>query len=317
MKTCLCLTGIIVLATTSLMGQAPDARRVYQVRGEITPLPAGSGLLTVELSGNEGMAESAMVSSDGSFEIRSAESGPHELRVVGPGGVVIHQETVVIAGSNQVLSIRLPQSSRVSSTADSTVSVHQLAHKVPPQARKAFDKGEQAESKGDHQLAAEMFRQAVSIDPEFADAFNELGAVDVAQGDLARAIEDFQRAIDVAPEHRLALANMSIVLAKMRRFAEAADVARRALRVMPGSGTIRYVLATSQLFVSGDNDEVLDNLERSAGEIPLAHLLAAELLVRRGRRDDAVHHVEEYLRAVPADDKERDRAEAMLIELRP
>ena len=78
---------------------------------------------------------------------------------------------------------------------------------------------------------------------------------------------------------------------------------------------MHYVLATSLLFTHGDTDEVLDNLERSASEVPLAHLIAAELLVRRDKRDQAIRHVEEYLKAVPADDKERGRAQAMLAQL--
>jgi len=316
MKTCLRLTGIGVLIVTALFGQGSDGRRGFQVRGELSPLPPGSGMLTVELSTRDGAAtESAMVNADGTFEFRSAEPGAHELRVMSTGGMVLHQQTVLIS-SNQPISVHLPQAAAPTSPANATVSAQQLGHKVPAQARKAYDKAEQAESKGDNEQALELFRQSVSLDPEFADGFNELGAVEAGTGDLQQAVEDFQKAINVAPDHRLALANLSIVLAKLQRFDEAVLVSRRALRLMPASGTMRYVLATSLLFASGDSDEVLDNLERATSEIPLAHLLSAELLVRRGKRDEAIHHVEEYLSVVPADDKERNRAEAMLTELK-
>jgi tetratricopeptide (TPR) repeat protein len=321
MRTSLRFAGIAALAAAAALGQGSDLRRGYPIRGDILPLPAGAGLMTIELSANDnGIPDSALVNADGSFEFRSVSPGPHELRVISTGGVVIHRETVVVNGPGQWLSIRVPQSFNASGTTshstDSTVSMRQLAHKVPPQARKAFEKGAEAERKGNHQQAAELFRQAVSLDPGFADAFNELGAVEALQGDLAQAIDDFQRAIDLVPDHRLALANLSIVLARARKFPEAADVARRALRVMPEAGSIRYVLAASLLLTSGDSDEVLDNLERSTTEVPVAHLLAAELLARRGRRDEAVQHVEQYLRVAPADDKQRGRAEAMLAQLK-
>src|SRR5262249_52450309 len=142
-------------------------------------------------------------------------------------------------------------------------------------------------------------------------------ALDAARGNLEQAVVDYQKAIDAVPEHRLALSNLSIVLAKLRRFDEAATVARRALQFAPSSGPLRYVLATSMLFTKGDSGDVLDNLERSASDVPIAHLVAAELLVRRGKRIEAIHHVEDFLRSVPADDKHRDRAQAMLAELRP
>jgi tetratricopeptide (TPR) repeat protein len=318
MKTSLHLAGIGVLTAAVVLAQGADACRDSRIRGEISPVPAGAGMLTVELSGNDaGPTATAVVNGDGSFEVRSAQPGAQVLRLVGAGGAVLHQETVVVSCGNQSLVIRPHESAQANRSADGTISVQQLAHKVPAQARKAFDKGEQAETKGDHQAAMEMFRQAVTIDPGFADAFNELGAVEASQGDLAQAIDDFQKAIDAVPDHKLALANLSIVLAKARRFDEAVGVARRALKVMPESGTVRYVLATSLLFTDGDTDEVLDNLERASGDVPLAHLLVAQLLVRRDKRDEAIRHVEEYLRLAPADDKERSRAEAMLTELQP
>jgi len=313
MKTC--VTGISLLIAAAMFGQTPDGRRGVQVRGELSPVPPGT--LTVELSSNDGAsAESAVVNSDGSFEFRSAQPGPHELRVMSPGGMVLHKETVLISGINQPISIRLTQPSAPASPANGTISAQQLGHKVPVGARKAYDKAEQSEMKGDHQQALALFREAVALDPEFADAFNELGAVEVGTGDLDQAIEHFQKAIDVAPDHRLALANLSIALAKAERYGEAAVVARQALRFMPTSGTIHYVLGTSLLFASGDSDEVLDNLEKATSEIPLAYLLSAELLMRRGKRDEAIQHVEQYLRIVPDDDSQRSRAEAMLTELK-
>jgi hypothetical protein len=85
---------------------------------------------------------------------------------------------------------------------------------------------------------------------------------------------------------------------------------------MPASGRLRFVLATCLLLTKGDSDEVLENLERSAGEIPRAHLVAARVLMQRGKNAEALRHVEDYLRVVPADDQERDRAMSMLAELR-
>jgi tetratricopeptide (TPR) repeat protein len=315
MKTYLRLMGGIgVLTVGAAMGLGSDTR--CPVNGEITPAGAGVGSLTVELSPTgQGPAESVLVNQAGTFEMRSVEPGMYELRVFGAGGTVVHQENVIISCGHGSLSVRIPEYQSTSRPGDS-ISVRQLMHKVPPPARKAFEKGQQAETKGNHEQAQELFRQAVSIDPEFADAYNELGASEAAQGDFPRAIGSFQSAIDIVPDHRLALSNLCIVLAKSRKFDEAAAAARRALRYVPTNGTVRYILATSLLFMNGDSEEVLDNLERSSGDIPFAHLLAAEILARRGKRSEAARHVEDYLKVVPADDKHRSRAEAMLADLR-
>src|SRR5205823_144387 len=151
----------------------------------------------------------ARVDPDGRFELRAVPPGSYELRVVTAGGAVVHQEMVMLTGSTQSVSIRLSDSAPSNRSANGTVSMRQLSHKVPPSARKAYEKGEQAESKGKFQDAAAFYRQAVSIDPEYADAFNELGAIEAKQGDLPHALEAFQKAVEVVPDHGLALSNVS------------------------------------------------------------------------------------------------------------
>jgi len=319
MKACFHAVVLGVLGLCGALAQAPDQNNSYRVRGEISPVTAGMGSLTIELTASGGgPTERASPTGDGTFEIHVAKPGAYEFRLTGAGGAVLHQETVLVAGPNATLSIRLAEApASTGSAAGGTVSLRQLAHKVPPQARKAFDKAEQAKGKGRHQQAAELFRQATSIDPEYADAFSELGAEESAQGNLAQAAEDFQKAIELVPDHAVALCNLSIVLAKMKRYDEASVTARRALQYMPGSGRLRFVLATSLLLAKGDSDEVLENLERSTSEVPRAHLVAARLRMGRGRRTDALQHVEDFLRVAPAGDQDRGKAQSMLAELRP
>jgi tetratricopeptide (TPR) repeat protein len=314
------VVGIGMLAAAAAIGQGAigqgsDSR--CPVNGEISPAGPGVGSLTAELSPvGQGPTETAMVSGGGNFEIRSLAAGLYTLRILGAGGRILHEESVIVSCSRGSFTIRIPEPQSESHSRDSSISVQQLLHKVPPQARKAFEKGKQAQAKGNHQQAEELFRQAIAIDPKFADAYNDLGASQAELGDLPASIESFQKAIDIVPEHRVALANLCIALAKTRRYDEASAAARRALQFTPESSTLRYILATSLLLVKGESEEVLFNFERSADEVPLAHLMAAEILARRGKRTEAARHVEEYLRVVPASDKHRIRAEAMLASLR-
>jgi tetratricopeptide (TPR) repeat protein len=310
----LALAGMV--GAIGLMAQIGGQRSV-PVRGEISCDTSIPGTLTVEIGGNgSGPTETATVNADGSFEFRSAPPGAHELRVIGPGGGILHIENVVIHGPNQFLSIRLPSAPSPNRSAGSSISVRQLNHKVPPPAMKAFTKGEQAAAKGEYRAAAESFRQAIELDPEFADAYNELGAADAALNDLPKAAEDFQKAVDLVPDHSLALPNLAIILAKLKRYHEAGDVARRALKLAPGSCHMHYILAASLLLENGNSEEALENLQRAAEEMPKARLLAADLLSQRGRREEAIHQLEEYLRVAPPDDSSRAKAEARLAQLK-
>jgi tetratricopeptide (TPR) repeat protein len=318
MRTCLYMTAVSLLTVVALLAQGGNAQQAMTVRGEITsdgPIP---GSLTLEVDGNgSGPIQSVMVHVDGSFEVPGVTPGLHEFRVVASGGGVISSQQIVVQNPNQQVSIRIdaPRGSANRMGGGNTVSIQQLNHKVPPAAQSAFSKGERFAVKGSYREAADAFREAITVDPEFADAYNELAAAEAELGQLPESAEHFQKAIDLVPEHRFALPNLSIVLAKMKRYREAGEVARRALKIVPGSCKVHYILAASLIEEDGNLDEALEHLTRAVPEVPTAHLVAADLLVQQGRKQDAVRHLEEYLRGAKPNDAYRARVEARLVEL--
>lgn len=314
MKPNMCLIALVVLGLAA--GRAALAGpETITVRGEITSSsPIGSGL-SVELGGNGMRFETAFVNADNSFEFRSATPGVHELRVLAANGQVLYQEYVSV-NPNQTLSIRLPEQPPAKRSSESTISLQQLQHKVPLAAQKAFQKGEKAAVKGDLDQARTCFEEAVAKDPEFADAYNELGGTNAGLNHLAEAAAQFQKAIDLAPEHRKALPNLSIVLAKMERLHEAGQVARRALQVIRGDSRMHYILAASLVDEHGNIDEILAHLDRAAADIPSAHVAAADLLAQHGRFEEAIHHLEGYLDRAAPGDALRPKVEARLAQLR-
>lgn len=313
--------AVIILGIASIWAQQPpqlqqpSKSRTVTVRGEIVSSTPIIGTLTVEL-GPSGAGQSAYVNSDHTFELDSVTPGTQELRVIGNNGQILHQEYVSVSGSNATLSIHLPDQKSNNGSPDSSVSLQQLRHKVPAAAQKAFDKGEHAAAKGRLEEARNYFQEALTLDPEFADAHNELGAAEAGLQQLPEAATEFQKAIDLVPEHRLALPNLSIVLAKMRRFHEAGEVARRALKVAPSASNLHYILAVSLLADHADVQETIFHFERATPDIPAAHLTLAELLVQCGRTEDAIRHLKEFLDNGAPDDKLRAKVEARIAELR-
>lgn len=309
----LCVLSILALGVGAAQAEMPRQDTIV-VHGEVaSSSPVESGL-SVELAGNGIPAQKALVNADNSFEIRAAAQGVYQLRVIAQNGQVIHEEYVSI-NPNQTLSIRLPERTASNNSHESSISLQQLRHKVPPDAQKAYQKGERLAAKGDLGQARVCFQEAVSRDPEFADAYNELGAAMAGLNDLPKAAEQFQKAIDLAPEHRRALPNLSIVLAKMDRYHEAGVVARRALRVVPEDGHIHYILAASLMLEHGNIDEIVTHLERAAGDIPAAHVTAAELLSQNGRSQEAINQFKAYLLAAAPSDPLRPKVEERLAQL--
>jgi tetratricopeptide (TPR) repeat protein len=165
-------------------------------------------------------------------------------------------------------------------------------------------------------LAVEHLNKAIAIDPQFADAYNNLGAARSALGHLEEAKDAFEKASELVPDHPLALANLSIVLYKLKQFEDCAIVARRALRLNPTLLNIQYILAISLSMQNGNETEALGYLDHVALEIPQARLLAANILVRIARPEDAAKQLESYLRVTAAEDAQRPTVEQWLAGLR-
>jgi tetratricopeptide (TPR) repeat protein len=309
----------ILIVTLSIAGIRAQPARTYPVHGEIVSASRGPGSLFIELSPQGGgISESIAVNPDDTFELRSTPPGNYELRVVTGSGQILHQQIVSITPGMQTLTVRIPAppSSANRTSGPSSIPFAQLQHKIPGPALKLYNKGEQAAAKHNLEQARDYYRQALTLDPEYVDAYIELGATESALGQHAEAAKLYRKALELAPEHPVALPNLSIVLAKMHQFQEAGEVARRALKVAPGSGRVHYILAACLIEEHGDIDEAIEHLQKSASEIPSARLIASDLLAQRGKRDAAVRQLEEYLLVAAPGDAGRSRAEARLAELR-
>lgn len=292
------------------------ASRRDVVRGQIQADSALGGAMTVEFSAfGQTSSASTTAEGDGSFELDGLLPGQYQLRVTGSGGQVIHEESVLINGGYQNLSVRISNKPNANGSTQATVSLRQLQHKVPGAAQKEYERGRQASAKGDQTKALEYLQKAARLDPEFSDAYNGQGVAYMALGQMQVAAEQFQKAINLEPDHDQAVANMSLALFKLEKFREAEQVARRSLKINPSRLKLRYVLGLSIITDGGDKTEALYNLQRAAAEVPEAHLLAAKILAESGRRDEAAKHLDDYLRSAPQDSFPREKVEAWLAQL--
>lgn len=303
------------LRSEQIPGMGSDDRS-GSVYGQVSSENVIVGALTVELSipNRQGVTKTSV--EGGSFEFRGLTPGQYELQLSGAAGQIVHEESILVTGGRQYLTIDIPAKTNVGKSDGATVSIRQLQHKVPSEAQKEFGKGKTASNKGDPALALGHFRKATEIDPEFSQAFNSAGVSHMGLGHFEQAADQFQKAVDLVPDYPAALANLSVALCRLEHYREAADVARRALKMNPDLMKIRYVLGFSLVSVGGNQAEALDNLQRAATEMPSARLLAAKILVETDRRADAAKQLEDYLHSSAADSPDRQKIEAWLEQLR-
>ncbi len=316
MKACFLLPAMCILAI-SCWAQSSRSETVA-VRGEISSPTPLVGYWTVELTTYDAeFVDKAALNGDNSFEFQALLPGPYMLRVISPNGEVVHEDGITI-GNHVPITVHLPERRVETRSRDALVSLQQLRHKIPAAAVKAFLDGKKEASKGHLEAARTHYQRAATIDPEFAAVYNELGVVERGMNHLPEAAAQFQKALNLSPEDSLALPNLSVVLAQMQHYREALEVGRRALKVVsPQAATsVHYILALSLVAEKGDVGEMLLHFERAAPDYPKAHLAAADLLLKGGRPQDAIRHLEEYVQAAKPGDPQLERVEARLAKLR-
>jgi tetratricopeptide (TPR) repeat protein len=83
--------------------------------------------------------------------------------------------------------------------------------------------------------ARRILEQALAADPRNAEAWNELGGVELADGNANGALERYQRALDIKPDLTYALMNAAQAYAQLSDHASAERLFRRALASDPRS----------------------------------------------------------------------------------
>ena len=145
-----------------------------------------------------------------------------------------------------------------------SVSVTELQHRVPKKARQSLARALKLSKAGDHPHAAAELETAVLRDPEFADAYNQLGVEYGHLGRFDEAAAALRRSIEVDPASWGAHYNLAVVLIRTGDLAEAGRSLRRALGHAPENARAHWLLGRL-LYQNGETrTEALQHLEFAA-----------------------------------------------------
>ena len=299
----------MVLVLSALMfariavSQPPFSPRGFQqgfeVHGSIVHRPGTMvANLMVEVCDFNGRVARTVVSPDGSFDFSSIPSGQYDLRVLDLAGNVVTEQEVSVRDGFADVQIRLPER-KTESPASGTVSLAQLGHKVPSKARKEALLAQKAWKKGELQTCADHLKRATAIDPDYLDAWNSLALVYVRLNQPEKVIPAFGEVLRIDPHAALAYSLIGAAQATMGHFAEAEVAARRSLEIDSTSERSRYVLGLSLAQQNKNDAEALKYLRQSYDAFPMARMVAAQVLARRGNIVEARSQLEMYLPLAP------------------
>ena len=277
-----------------------------QVAGDARQLQDG---LDVELIGRDKTAKQKVhVSSAGNFDFQPVPPGQYQFRVIDRAGVVIHEQSELLGGRQGFVLLLIPDMRSESSTRN-TVSFAALKHKTPSKAWDAFRMAQKSGIAGETEKCLQHLNDALSIDPEFAEAHSDLAARYAKMGRVDEALQHAQMAFSLNSALPEAGCNFALMLTSLKRYPEAEIVARRLLTGSSYLPVLHGVLAISLIGQGRKVDEAFEHLRLAATEIPFITLLAARALAEAGKAALAVDQVKTYLQS-SAHECERQELEA-------
>ena len=164
-------------------------------------------------------------------------------------------------------------------------------------ARGCLERGRALLQEGNLNEAIAELSRAVSLDPRLSQAHSLLAVAYDQKGLHDRAQDSYKHAIDANENDPQALNNLGYSLYLSGNYRSAVDRLKRAARLAPTDARILNNLALAQVRL-GKYDDAYRNFARADGEFN-GHTNVAALLVRVGREDKAIQHLEAARRIQP------------------
>jgi Flp pilus assembly protein TadD len=182
---------------------------------------------------------------------------------------------------------------------------------VPEKARKLYERGMEQARADDATNAAQSFKEAVSLYPNFPLALNELGVQYLKLRQINKAVDTLKEACKLNPEAFQSKLNLGIALLEAKQFKQAEEQLREALKRNSSAATAHMYLGIALLQQSKYEDaekELLVAAEANASQLSMANKYLGGLYWRKQDYARAVEQLEKYLLLTPnAPDAERVR----------
>lgn len=260
----------------------------------------------VVLLGSQGPVATVQIVGAESARFSVANGKTYRVTVSGPGIETITSSYFEInslePSHTEIIQVKLTEKpGEESAPSASTISVSDL--KVPKKAGAEFKKGMEAYSKGEHDKAAVHLERAIAEYPQYARAYDMLGAIAIKRPDRSKAKEFFSRSIQVDSTFVPAYVDLARMNLQDQDYAASESLLAKALAVNPSAPDALALLASTE-FANKEYDKALADVQRTHAlanhqQFAEVHLMAAKVLRMQNHPQAAIAQFQLFLTEKP------------------
>ena len=174
--------------------------------------------------------------------------------------------------------------------------------RFPKKAVKEFERGVNAEHKGERDEAIAHYEGALKIAPDYYPAHNNLGGLYLGKADFKAAEAEFRETVRLDQNDAQAYFNLGNVLMQTGRYSESEEALAAGLQRRPDSAIAHFlqgcVFARTGKFVEAEKS--LRQALQLDPSMAQAHLQLVNLYLKQNRKEDAIHQLQNFLKAFPS-----------------
>jgi tetratricopeptide (TPR) repeat protein len=263
---------------------------------------SASGMRVTLLAAMGGMAGIRTTDGNGGATFDAVGSGRYQVEVSGPDIETTKSEVFEAGGTNGGPYITERIEVRLKETAGAAPG-GALASNVPEAAQKEFNLGSKEMDNKHWEEAKVHFQKAIAAFPKYAEAFNNLGQVEIQLKDGKNAVEAFRSAAQINPSLQQANLYLGQFYYENIQYKEAEPYLLHASADQPKSAKLLTALANTEM-QNGESDLALANARKVPSlpdhkQFAISHLIVAQALTGKGKDDEIVKEYEEYLKEAP------------------
>ena len=298
--------------------KAVTLRLIVSVDGDVEK----AANVTVELMdgiGSSGALDSKFTDNSGIVIFQTLD-GLHRYRITGPRIQAYEGEVRIMPNeTSHVEHIRVRHATGWQPTSQSPSGglVAAARLRVPPSARKTFEKGSEAMRQQRWQESLALFEAAIREYPQFDLAYDSLGFVQLQLNDLAAARLSFSKAIEINPDFAGAYRNLARIASIEHKYEEADSLLIKSLSTDSLNAWALVSAANAELLTHKYEEAIAH--ARKAHTVPHSglagvHFVAALALEATQQPLEAVKEYQLYLDEDPKG-RDADRARKAITRL--